>query len=75
VSDQTATQLHTEQANGQVTRVRFGDGPCQDLPLNLAEAVLRRVWAKSPAQFGALLRQAMIDTWPSSSAHQNGHQQ
>jgi hypothetical protein len=56
----------------QDTRVRFGDGPSQDLPLNLAEAMLRRVWSKSPAAFGAVLRQAMMDTWPSSSASQNG---
>jgi hypothetical protein len=58
----------------QDTRIRFGDGQAQDLPLNLTEALLRRLWVKSPAAFGALLRQAMMDTWPTSSAPASSHQ-
>lgn len=58
----------TEQAAG--LRVRFGDGPCQDLPLNLAEAVLREVWRASPERFGNFLKKAMVKTWPAQS--QNG---
>lgn len=64
-------------ADPGTVRIRFGDGPAQDLPANLAEAVLRRLWAKSPAGFGAMLRQAMMDTWATpdgTNGHQNGHQ-
>jgi hypothetical protein len=57
----------------QDTRIRFGDGQAQDLPLNLTEALLRRLWAKSPAAFGALLRQAMMDVWAPSAAASKGH--
>jgi hypothetical protein len=57
---------------GPAGRIRFGDGPAQDLPPILAEAVLRLVWAKSPAQFGNLLRQAMINTWTGPASDQNG---
>jgi hypothetical protein len=52
-------------------RVRFGDGPAQELPLILAEAVLREVWKASPERFGNFLKKAMIAAWPPASA--NGH--
>jgi hypothetical protein len=52
------------------TRIRFGDGPAQDLPLNLAEYLLRVVWAKSPDRFGAMLTQAMKNLYGDP---RNGH--
>jgi hypothetical protein len=51
-------------------RVPFGDGPAQELPINLAEAVLRELWQRSPLAFGAILRRAMVRAWPPSV---NGH--
>lgn len=53
-------------------RIRFGDGPAQDLPVILAEEVLRLVWAKSPAAFGTTLKQAMINVWVAPASGQNG---
>lgn len=64
----------TQATEGQATvRVPFGDGPAQDLPVNLAEAVLREMWLRSPSIFGTILRAAMLRTWPPSpNGHKNG---
>jgi hypothetical protein len=44
-------------------RIRFGDGPAQELPLNLAEQVLREVWAANPLKFGEHVKKAMVKLW------------
>lgn len=61
------TQHTEDQAPG---RVRFGDGPAQDLHPILAEALLREIWKASPERFGNFLKKAMIHAWPPSP---NGH--
>jgi hypothetical protein len=53
-------------------RIPFGDGPAQDLPANLAEAVLRTFWARSPDVFGMVVRAAMKQLWAPSKNGQ-GH--
>lgn len=60
----------THSPEGQApARIRFGDGPAQDLPPILAEAVLREVWKASPERFGNFLKKAMMHTWPSPNGH------
>jgi hypothetical protein len=51
-------------------RIRFGDGTAQELPLNLAEQVLREVWAANPVKFGDYVKKAMVSLWvPSDNGH------
>lgn len=59
----------TQPAEGTPPRIRFGDGPAQELPVNLAEQLLREVWKASPERFGNLLKKAMMATWPSPNGH------
>lgn len=49
--------------NDDIARIRFGDGTGQELPVNLAAAILHLYWVKSPMQFGAVVRAAMIELW------------
>lgn len=51
-----------------IARIRFGPGTGQELPVNLAAVILRLYWVKSPMQFGAIVRAAMIELWSDQEA-------
>jgi hypothetical protein len=68
------TQLGIAPEQAAVVRLKFGPGLTQELPADLAQAVLCELWAASPERFGNLLKKAMIRLWgdgaqPSANGH------
>lgn len=60
----TSADLAALRGADPATRIPFGPGPCQDLPLILAAALLNELWKASPDRFGNLLKKAMVRTYP-----------
>jgi hypothetical protein len=61
------TQQPMGLAPAPEARLKFGPGLTQELPADLAQAVLCELWAASPDRFGNLVKKAMIRLWGGSA--------